>query len=319
VGANADGLNPEATNVCPMRRDWRSVLVVCVLLAASLATGPAGAVHDASRQFVVDLEADGSATVTATRSYNLSVPAERERFERLANNSTALAERRDAFTQRLRDAAANGSERTARDMRIENVSATTRQANGTGVVELRARWVSLAGVYGAQVVVNEPFSTSFDPNGTLVVRGPDGYVREQVSPQPDRARRNSTLWGEGKDLDGFSARFVDPEATTTGGDGDDGESTPPPEPSGVGRLVGAAGFALIPALLVLFGAKRRDLLADADSGTDADGDGSGGGDDGASGGSDTGVDGAADAAVDDAGADGNGSAVDDDGSAAGDG
>lgn len=229
-------------------------LGVCVLLLAG-AVAPAAAVHDTGRQFVVDLEADGAATVTFERSYNLSVPAERDRFEALANNSTALAERRVAFGEQLRAAAANGSERTAREMRIENVTVTTRRANGTGVVATRARWENLAGVYGAQVVVNEPFSTSFDPNGTLTVRGPEGYVREDTAPRPDRALRNSASWGEGTDLSGFSFRFVDPDAVTSA---DQETATPPPEPTGVGRLIGAAGLALVPALLVFLGAKRRE-------------------------------------------------------------
>ncbi|WP_276258756.1 DUF7345 domain-containing protein [Haloglomus litoreum] len=257
-----------------MRRDWRAVLAACMLLSASLAAVPAGAVHDTDRQFTVDLAENGTATVTFERRYNLSVAAERDRFRTLANNTTALEQRRAAFGAQLRAEAANGSQRTAREMRIENVTVASREVNGTGVVEYRARWVALAGIYGAQVVVNEPFSTSFDPNATLVVRGPDGYVREQVSPPPAIARANVAFWGADTDLDGFSARFVDPDATTAGGDDDgdgDGESTPPPEPSGVGRVVGAAGFALVPALLVLLGARRRDLLEDPGSGADGDG------------------------------------------------
>jgi hypothetical protein len=270
---NADGLNPEPTNVRAMtRRDWRAVLAVCALLTASLVAVPAGAVHDTGRQFTVQIHEDGAATVTYERSYNLSVPAERDRFDRLANNTTALGERRAAFGQQLRGAAANGSERTPREMRIENVTVTTRTVNGTGVVELRARWVALAGIYGSQVVVNEPFGTSFDPNGTLVVRGPEGYIREQVSPRPAIARANSAFWGADNDLEGFSARFVDPDATTAGS-GE--ESTPPPQPSGFGALVGASGLALVPALLVLLGAKRRDLLGGAGGGDGSRDDGSG--------------------------------------------
>jgi hypothetical protein len=191
-------------------------------------------------------------------------------------------------------------------MRIENVSVATREVNETGVVEYRARWVALAGIYGAQVVVNEPFSTSFDPNATLVVRGPDGYVREQVSPAPGRALKNSAYWGADTDLDGFSARFVDPDAATSAAeDGDDGESTPPPEPSGVGRFVGAAGFALVPALFVLLGARRRDLLHDPGSGVDGDGSGEANGTGHADGAEDT--DGASEADGDGGGdSDGNG-------------
>jgi hypothetical protein len=273
-----DGLNPAGANVEPMTGTRLVAVGVCVLLLAG-AVPPAAAVHDTERQFIVDLEADGSATVTFERSYNLSVPGERDRFGALANNSTALAERRVAFGEQLRPAAANGSERTAREMRIENVTVTTRRANDTGVVALQARWENLAGVYGAQVVVNEPFSTSFDPNGTLTVRGPEGYVRDDTAPRPDRALRTSASWGEGTDLSGFSFRFVDPDAVTSA---DQGTATPPPEPTGVGRLVGAVGLALVPALLVFLGAKRRELrleAAPADGEAAGDGDGATDGDD----------------------------------------
>jgi hypothetical protein len=246
-----------------------AALAVCGLLLVS-AVGSVGAVHDTGRTFVVDLDADGSATVTYERSYNLSVPAERDRYERLANDSAALEERRAAFGDRLRAAAANGSDRTARDMRIENVTVTTQEVNGTGLIAYRARWVALAGVYDAQVVVNEPFSSSFDPNGTLVIRGPDGYVRDDTAPRPDRALRNSAFWGDGTDLDGFSFRVVDPNATTAADDTGGGEPAPS-EPTGVGRLVGAAGLALVPALLVFLGAKRRELRFADDAAGGVDG------------------------------------------------
>jgi hypothetical protein len=300
-------------------RERRAVVAVCVLLVAGLVAVPVGAVHDTGRKVVVDVRADGNATVTFERSYNLTIPAERDRFEAVVNNSTALEQRRTAFAERLRDGATNGSARTARDMAIENVTVSTRRVNDTGVVAVRARWANLAGVYGPQVVVNEPFSTSYDPNATLVVRGPDGYVREQVSPRPSLARLNSAFWGADVDLRGFSARFIDPDATPTPAENGGDSATPAPEPTGVGRAVGAAGFALVPALLVLFGAKWRDLLVGGSGGgsaADGPSDGGSDGDAGAGEGSETGAD-ATDASSDGAddgrageggsGTDGNGS------------
>jgi hypothetical protein len=257
-----------------------ATLALAVLLVASLAA-PVVAIHDADRRFVVELRTDGSAQVTAERNYNLSTPAEREQFAAYVNNSTRLNEARTAFRTRLQRAAANGSDATVRQMRIANVTAGTVRANGTGTVELRARWVGLGGVYGGLVVVNEPFTSSFDPNGTLVVRGPPGYIRGSLNPPPGVARRNIALWGEETDLSGFSARFRNPQATTGGG-GDEGASgggggsgaQDTPVPEGVGRLVGAAGVALVPALLVVFGVQRRRFLlaAETDTGAEPDAD-----------------------------------------------
>jgi len=97
------------------------------------------------------------------------------------------------------------------------------------------------------VVLTKPFGTAafaLDANETLVVRGPQGYVRGPLRPEPDIARRNSAFWGGETDLSGFAARFEQP-------------ATPTPTPEGWGAVSGAALFALVPALLVAAAVLRR--------------------------------------------------------------
>jgi hypothetical protein len=253
-----------------------AALAVVALLLASL-VAPAGAVHNSDRQFRVQVAADGSATVVLHQSYNLSVPAERETYEAYADNATRLAERQRTFGDRLRRAAANGSARTPRDMAIADVSSSTLRINDTGTVRFQARWVGLANVTETGVVVTEPFASGFDPDATLVVSGPEGYVRNVTAPGPSMAQRNSAFWNERTDLTGFVARFVDPGTSSAadGGNGGDGGNDAP-RSGGVGRLVGAVGFALVPALLVVLAAKRRDLMEGAASGGDGPSDAGGG-------------------------------------------
>lgn len=218
--------------------------LVCLLAAA---VAPAGAVHDTGHTFEVSLEGDGDATLTVERTYDLSVPAERERFESLRTNESARAARVEAFTTRLEDGAATVRESTERDPAVGDAGVEFATADGTGTVALSAPVSGLARVEPRAVVLTQPFASpsfALAENETLVVRGPEGYVRGTLRPSPDIARRNSALWGHGSDLSGFAARFEQPP-------------TPTPTPAGWGAFSGAALFALVPAALVAATLLRR--------------------------------------------------------------
>lgn len=222
-------------------------LVACLALVCLLAAAvaPAGAVHDTGHTFEVTLQSDGDATLTVERTYNLSQPAERERFETLRTNATAREERVDAFTSRLESGMATVRDSTERDPTVGDAGIEFTEANGTGTVTVGAPVSGLARVEPRAVVLTQPFSSdSFAVNATLVVRGPEGYVRGPLRPSPDIARRNSAFWGADRDLSGFAARFEAPP-------------TPTPTPEGWGAFSGAAFVALVPALLVAATVLRR--------------------------------------------------------------
>ena len=226
-----------------MRAVAACLALVCLLAAT---VGPAGAVHDTGRTFEVFLESDGDATLTAERTYDLSVTAERERFESLRENATAREERVGAFTARVEDGMETVRESTDRDPTVGEAGIRFDEANGTGTVTVSVPVSGLARVEPRAVVLTQPFaSESFAPNETLAVHGPQGYVRGPLRPEPDIARRNSAFWGGERDRSGFAVRFEQPP-------------TPTPTPEGWGAFSGAALFALLPALFVAATVLRRE-------------------------------------------------------------
>lgn len=241
-------------------RTGLAVLGVCCLLLAAVA--PAVAIHETGRELVVSLETDGDATVTKVTKYNLSNDTQRRTFERLESNETARQQRVDAYRDYLAEGAAIARQRTDRDVAVGEVTVNLTRRNGTGVVRLRGRWSNVAAVDGPHVVLTEPFASGLPVNRTLVVRGPDGYVRVHTQPSPARALRNQASWGQATDLSGFTAVFRDPDAATATATATQSPvpETPTPGPvttDGLLRLVGAASVAAVPALLVAFAFRRE--------------------------------------------------------------
>lgn len=234
-----------------------AALGACWLLVAAVA--PAVAVHETGRELVVSLEADGDATVTKVTRYNLSNGTQRRTFERLASNETARQQRVDAFRDYLAKGAAIARQRTDRDVAVGEVTANLTRRNETGIVRLRGRWSNVAAVDGRRVVLTEPFASGLPVNRTLVVRGPDGYIRVGTRPSPARALRNEASWGDRTDLSGFVAEFGDPDAATATSTDTPESRTPTPGPvttDGLVRVVGAASLAAVPALLFAFAFRR---------------------------------------------------------------
>lgn len=237
----------------------RAGLVLALAALLVVAVLPAGGVHETGDRFTVQLEADGDARITLKETLNLSDDAQRETFERLRTNATARADLRARFRERLENAAAISADRTGRPMSVGEASINvTRVDDSTGVLKLRVRWTNLAGDDDGVLVVTEPFATGFALNRTLVVRGPDGFTREAVQPEPQLARKNSAMWAADTDLTGFEARFAGPVETPERDDstGGDAEPTATPTPSGFGALLGAAALALVPAVLVALAVRR---------------------------------------------------------------
>lgn len=240
-------------------RDGLVALGAACLLVAAVA--PAAGVHDTGRQLVVSLQADGDATVVRLTEYDLSNETERRQFERLESNETARQRAAAEFRSYLDDGAAAASEQTGRDVTAGEVSVNVTRSNGIGTVRLRGSWTNLATADGARVTVTEPFASGFQVNRSLVVRGPDGYVRHDTNPPPGRALKNSAFWGEEADLTGFSATFAAPDAATATPTDAPGRRTPTPgavTPDGLMRVLGAASLAAVPALLVAFAFRRED-------------------------------------------------------------
>lgn len=231
------------------KRGRVATLALAVLLVVSL-VGPVGTASGADRSgdaFVVDLEADGSATVTLRSAFDLTTESQRAAFRELRDNETKTAALRDGFAERLRAVAAATADSTGRQMSVENATVTVDATDSVGTVSLAATWTGLAAVDGDRVTLTEPFASSFDPERQFVVTAPDGYVLSTVTPQPDVAGTEGTVanWAPDTSLDDF--RVVATPAS---------EQTPAPQ-SSTGSSGPGFGVAVALGALVTTGALAR--------------------------------------------------------------
>lgn len=230
------------------RRRVAVVLAVAALAVATLAT-PVAAQAGTEPAFVVELQPDGSAEVTVRSTFDLTTDAERAAFETLTNDEAARQNATARFRDRLGTVAADAAEATGREMQITDATIDLRRtADGaTGVVSLSATWAGLAAVEDGTLVVTEPFASGFTPDRRFVLRAPDGYAVDAVTPAPDERADGELTWAAGSDLDGFAV-----------------ELTPDPSAADGGALSGGQpGFGAVAALVALLagtamGAKRRN-------------------------------------------------------------
>lgn len=244
-----------------MRRILALVVVLC--LAVALGAGVGAAAHDEPdrhRILGIELEPDGDAAVYYIESYNLSNESEREEFEEFENDETRRQALRDEMVTEFEDAAAGGSERSGRDMRIEEPEVETYEQDGYGRVSVGVRWRNLAAADEERVVVSEPFSGGYVPDvNRVALHGPPDYRRGTTRPEPARARANSSLWNpETSDFSQFDTEFTAPGDDGTGGDGGSGDGG-----SGDGEdremlvtFVAALLLAIVPVAIVFFVLRR---------------------------------------------------------------
>lgn len=200
-----------------------AVVLVGVVLSSSLLAGAASAQSQPAEAFVVDLHADGSATVTLQQTFDLTTDSERAAFRELRDNETRAAQLRGTFADRLRGVARTTANETDRSMAIEEPSVSVRSTDETGTVALSATWTGLAATDGDRLVLAEPFANGFEPDRQFVVRAPEGYELQTTAPEPDATADGQATWSANRSLDGFQvvAQPSDDsgDAATTGGSG----------------------------------------------------------------------------------------------------
>jgi hypothetical protein len=229
-------------------RDWPALAVVVLLTVTATGVGGASAATPSATEttsgagttgdaftvadgeaFVVDLREDGSARVTVSVTFDLTTDAEREAFERLRDNETVRTRTRDRFAERMNSTAEATADSTGREMNVTDPSIAFESADGgqTGVVALSVTWHDLAATTGDDLVVTAPFANEFDSDRALVVRAPDGYRLDSVSPSPAAASESFARWSPNQSLDGFravAAPTAESSEESTGGDDSDGGS-----------------------------------------------------------------------------------------------
>lgn len=225
-------------------------LLVAVTIVVATAPAMAGAhANDAEPSFVVTVDADGSAEIDLTLTYDLTTDSEQEAFERLQNNQTARDAMRTRFRNRMEAVADDAENATGRTMAIQGASIdlSTTHGGATGVVVLSVTWTGLAAVEDGQLVVTEPFASGFEPDRTFVVKWPGAYELAEATPEPDTTTQGSATWEAGTDLQGFELTLArtTPTATETG-------TESPADGGAPGFGTGIALVALVGALLGAF-------------------------------------------------------------------
>lgn len=236
--------------------DRRRLTAGCLaaLLVVGFVAGPAvgsaaATAHDSTEQaFIVDLDAEGDATVTLRLTYNLTNENEKAAFEDLKNDEQAQTDYRERFVSRLADVAANAENATGREMNVSNGAIEFSRSGDTGIVELSADWQGLAAVEDGTVTVTEPFASGFEPSQTFVVVAPDGYGLSSSAVEPAATQDGAVMWEAGTDLTGFELTFSESAAVT--------ETTAAEETEGTPAETGdsAPGFGPVLALVALLAA-----------------------------------------------------------------
>lgn len=182
------------------------------------ATGTVGAAESTATDrptepaFVVELAADGDATVTLVSTYDLADADDEQAFEELRADPSAIT---DAFEDRLAGVAERTAAETDREMSVGTATAAVETVGDRGVVRITAPWSNLATAAESQVRLAEPFASGFEPDRTFVVRPPAGYTLTETSHEPADETASAATWAGGTSLTGFEATFAGDGAGST--------------------------------------------------------------------------------------------------------
>ena len=243
------------------RTGVRLVLLVGVtLLIASVAAAgvmEASAAEDDEPAFVVDLEADGDATVTLVSGYDLDDEDERDAFEELRDDEAAQEELADRFEDRLSAVADEAGAAVDREMTVASGSTEVRTEDDRGIVAVSVEWTALAGVEDDRLTITEPFASGFELDRPLVVVAPEDATLETTTPDPDSSDDDRASWDEASDLEGFEVSYTldgdDDETDSGDGTADDGEAADDAEEDGDEPAADDAltGFGLVAVSIAL--------------------------------------------------------------------
>jgi hypothetical protein len=255
-----------------------------------------------TQTLVVDLQQNGDARWTITKTFNLTSENETEAFRSVADAFEA-GETDDLGLASYRRASQLAAESTGRDMQIANISRSTERTgtmtNGTGRLSISFTWTSFGRLAGDRFYIDDVFTTGqglwFDKlyaNQQLIIRPPDGYtVFDAVAPV-----QSGTIQWTGPEeftVERLSATFErtgnggpttpTPGTPTSGGPTTTGTTTTPDEGGGgsllwLGLATLGIGAVVVGYLLV----RDRDLLEGGGPGEDigsdpSDGPGTGSG------------------------------------------
>ena len=221
---------------------FRVVAYVAALVAlgAVLSVAAAGQGADAAtaesvpNDVVVELDAEGDATVTITVPFDLSVEEEATDFAAFAENESKQQAQAEEYETRLSNVAAQMEAETGREMSVGNPSISTRtQDDGQlGLVVLTATWSGLAVTDGDRLVLGPPFDSGFSADRSVAVDPPEQSRVVSTTPAPD-SEGEQLRWDGDRSLNGFEL-VVEQQGDESTGNEDNGAGDTGNEDDGAG-------------------------------------------------------------------------------------
>ncbi len=153
----------------------------------------------------IDVEEDGDATFSLEVRTRLDSEDERQAFEEFASDveadpSTYL----DPFEDDMRDLVSRVAESTGREMDASGFSIETRTETvprERGIVEYSFRWSGFAAAEPEVLQVEGVLDGYIlDAGDSLVIAYPEGYVVDDVSPEPDTRGSRDVRWDGPRDF-----------------------------------------------------------------------------------------------------------------------
>lgn len=213
-----------------------AVAAIVLVSAIAPAAGAGGTVEPDEPALVIELDADGDATVTLVSVYDLEDDDERAAFEDLRTDDDTRQELADRFADRMAGIAENAAAASDREMTVSGGTTDVRVENDRGIVTVSVEWSNLAAVEDDSLIVTEPFASGYEADRQLIIAGPDGATLETSSPAPDEVAGATATWTAGTELAGFETAY------------ELGEDTSETDAGGVESL---PGFGVVAGLLGL--------------------------------------------------------------------
>ncbi|MFB6132762.1 MAG: DUF4897 domain-containing protein [Halanaeroarchaeum sp.] len=249
------------TDSAPASGLWRTVaplLVVAFLLTA--AAGPASAQSAGQEEAVIfDIQPDGTVEVTVVLTFDLTTEHERQAFRTIETNQSTREDIRTRFQDRMARLAEATTRKVDRDVVVTEtqLSVETAGDGDMGIVRLRATIRNLADVQGERILLTEPLASGFDAERPVIVRLPDGYTVDHVTPAPDGRRDGTLRWDASTTFDGFELALAPGQADDSGDQGTTG--TTDSDRTGAttpGFGIGTAALVLVGIALLVFHRSR---------------------------------------------------------------
>jgi len=238
-----------------------------------------------TQTLVVDLQRNGDARWTITKTFNITSRNDTDSFQRIAE-SFESGETDDLGLASYRRASRLVANSTGRDMRIVNVTRSTNltgtPTNATGRLSISFTWTNFGRLEGDKFYIDDVFTTGQGPwldglyaNQRLVVRPPEGYQFFDA-PVPVTLRNGTIQWTGPREFDAetLSATFENtggggPGPQTPGGTTQQGTTTPNEGGGGSMLWAGLVTLGLGAVVVGYLLARERDLFARPGAGEDA--------------------------------------------------